>query len=208
MLVARSVSAAPRLGRRAASTIATKYSKALFGASLAKSPQTLTKVHTDLSSVAAAIKKSPEISSFVHDPTLSLKERNSGLQFIFAKVEGTGPKKDPLSDITKNLFTALSENGRLGEVEGVIEDFNELVAQHKGELKVTVTSATPLPKDILTRLETTLRQSQTAKAGKSLTLTNKVRIFSCSSSPSEQQSRSTLPSWEASLSISVTKPLT
>ena len=171
---ARSVSAAPALGRRAASAIATKYSKALFGAALAKSPQVLTKVHTELSNVSTAIQKDQEVSAIVYNPTLSLKERNKGLNSIFAKLEG-GPKKEPLSDITKNLFTVLSENGRLGETDGVIEGFNELVAQHKGELSVTVTSATPLPKDILTRLESTLKQSQTAKAGKSLTLHNKVR---------------------------------
>jgi F-type H+-transporting ATPase subunit O len=159
------------LGRRAASALATKYSKALFGAALAKSPQTLTKVHTELASVASTIQKDSNLSAIVHNPTLSLKERNQGLQTIFTKVEG--PKKEALSDITKNLFTVLSENGRLGETEGVIEGFNELVAQYKGELSVTVTSANPLPKDILTRLESTLRQSQTAKAAKSLTMTNK-----------------------------------
>jgi F-type H+-transporting ATPase subunit O len=173
---ARSLSATPGLGRRAASAIATKYSKALFGAALAKSPQILTKVHTELSSVATAIRKDPDVSAIVHNPTLSLKERNKGLQSIFVKVEGPGPKKEALSDITKNLFTVLSENGRLGETEGVIEGFNELVAQYKGELTVTVTSAAPLPKDILTRLESTLKQSQTAKAAKTLTLTNKVCI--------------------------------
>lgn len=172
---ARSVSVNPGLGRRAASVIASKYSKALFGASLAKSPQTLTKVHTELSSVATTIRKDSSLSAIVHNPTLSLKERNKGLQSIFAKVEGAGPK---LSDITKNLFTVLSENGRLGETEGVIEGFNELVTQYKGELNVTVTSASPLPKDILTRLESTLKQSQTAKAAKTLTISNKVSVSS------------------------------
>ncbi len=174
---ARSVSAASGLGRRAASTIATKYSKALFGAALAKSPQTLTKVHNELTTVSNVIQKDPEISSVVHNPTLSLKERNNGLQYIFAKIEGASAKKEVLSDITKNLFFVLSENGRLGETEGVIEGFNELVSQHKGELTVTVTSATPLPKDILTRLESTLKQSQTAKAAKTLTITNKVCLL-------------------------------
>lgn len=170
---ARSVSAAPGFGRRAASAIAAKYSKAVFGAALAKSPQTLAKVHTELSNVSTSIQKDPEVSAFVYNPTLSLKERNKGLNSIFAKLE-SGPKKESLSDITKNLFTVLSENGRLGETSNVIEGFNELVAAHKGELSVTVTSATSLPKDILTRLESTLKQSQTAKAGKSLTLVNKV----------------------------------
>lgn len=171
----RSASGTPGLGRRAASAIASKYSKAVFGAALSKSPQTLTKVHTELSNVSNAIKTNPEISTFVKNPTLSLKERTKGLQGLFAHVEGTGGKKEVYSDVTKNLFSVLSENGRLGEVEGVIEDFNELVAQHKGELTVSVTSATPLPKDILARLETTLKQSQAAQAAKVVKVTNKVR---------------------------------
>ncbi|CAA7261771.1 unnamed protein product [Cyclocybe aegerita] len=171
---ARSVSAAPGLGRRAASAIASKYSKAVYGAALAKSPATLNKVHTELANVSAAIKKDPEVGTFINNPTLSLQERNKGLQAVFTKLEGTGAKKDAVSDITKNLFNVLSENGRLGETEGVIEGFNELVAEYKGELTVTVTSAAPLPRDILTRLETTLKQSQTAQAAKVLKITNKV----------------------------------
>ncbi|KAJ3508702.1 hypothetical protein NLJ89_g5610 [Agrocybe chaxingu] len=171
---ARTLSFAPGSGRRAASAIALKYSKAVYGAALAKSPATLSKVHTELTNVSAAIKKDPEVSTFISNPTLSLQERNKGLQTVFAKLEGTGAKKDAVSDITKNLFKVLSENGRLGETEGVIEGFNELVAEYKGELTVTVTSAAPLPRDILTRLETTLKQSQTAQAAKVLKITNKV----------------------------------
>jgi len=162
------------LGRRAASAIASKYSKAVFGAALSKSPQTLTKVHTELSNVSNAIKTNPEISTFVNNPTLSLQERNKSLLRLFAHLEGTGAKKEVYSDVTKSFFSVLSENGRLGEVEGVIEDFNHLVAQHKGELTVSVTSATPLAKDILTRLETILKQSQAAQAAKVLKITNKV----------------------------------
>jgi len=91
-------------------------------------------------------------------------------------------KKEPLSDITKNLFAVLSGNGRLGETQGVIEGFNELVAKYKGELEVVVTSAGPLPKDISSRLETILKQSQTAQQAKSLKITNKVEyLHICSS---------------------------
>lgn len=181
---ARSLSTTPGLGCRAASAIATKYSRALFGAALAKSPQTLTKVHNELTIVSNAIQNDPDVSAVVHNPTLSLKERSKGLQTIFTKVEGAGAKKEILSDITKNLFSVLSENGRLGETEAVIEGFNELISQHKGELSVTITSATPLTKDILTRLELILKQSQTAKAAKTLTITNKVCLFSSSHFPS------------------------
>ncbi|KJA27836.1 hypothetical protein HYPSUDRAFT_130705 [Hypholoma sublateritium FD-334 SS-4] len=171
--VARSASA-PGLGRRAASTIATKYSKAVYGAALAKSPQTLTKVHAELANFSSVLQKDPAAASFVNNPTLSLGDRTKGLAGIFAKLEGTGAKKDTYSDVTKNLLTVLSENGRLGETEGVIEGFNELFSQYKGEVTFTVTSAAPLPKDVLTRLETTLKQSATAQAAKVLKITNKV----------------------------------
>ena len=172
---ARSAYRTPGLGRRAASAIASKYSNAVFRAALSRSSETLSKVQIDLSHVSSAIKTNPGIRTFVNNPTLSLEERNKGLQEMFAKLEGVLGKKDKISDVTKNLFSVLSENGRLGEVEGVIEDFSELVAQHKGELTVTVTSATPLGRDILSRLETTLKLSNAARAAKMVKISNKVR---------------------------------
>ncbi|KAH9176673.1 OSCP, subunit 5 of the stator stalk of mitochondrial F1F0 ATP synthase [Lactarius sanguifluus] len=161
-------------GRRAASGIALKYATATFSAALAKSPQVLTKVQTELNAISKSIGDTPELKTFVTNPTLSVKDRNAGLSGLYARAEGTSAKKEPVSDITRNLFIILSENGRLGETTGVIEGFNELVAKHKGELNVTVTSAVPLTKDVLTRLEATLKQSQTAQQAKSLKLTNKV----------------------------------
>ncbi|KAI0066211.1 ATPase F1 complex OSCP/delta subunit [Artomyces pyxidatus] len=170
----RSSAVSAGLGRRAASGIALKYANAAYSAALAKSPQVLTKVQTELNAISKSIGETPDLKTFVANPTLSVKDRNAGLPALYAKAEGTGAKKEPVSDITKNLFVLLSENGRLGETEGVIEGFNELVSKYKGELTVTVTSAVPLTKDVLTRLETTLKQSQTAQQAKSLKLTNKV----------------------------------
>ncbi|KAI0268602.1 ATPase F1 complex OSCP/delta subunit [Gloeopeniophorella convolvens] len=170
----RTYAAAAGLGRRAASTIALKYANATYSAALAKSPQVLTKVQTELNAISKSIEEVPELKTFVTNPTLSVKDRKAGLPSLYARAEGTGAKKDPVSDITKNLFLLLSENGRLVETAGIIEGFNELVSKYKGELNVTVTSATPLPKDVLTRLEATLKQSQTAQQAKTLKVTNKV----------------------------------
>ena len=162
-------------GRRAASGISIKYANAAYSAALAKSPQVLTRVQAELNAISKSIEDIPDLKTFVTNPTLSVKDRHAGLPSLYARAEGTGTKKEPLSDITKNLLALLSENGRLGETVGVIERFNELVAKHKGELNVTVTSAAPLSKDLLSRLEVTLKQSQTAQQAKSLKLTNKVR---------------------------------
>ncbi|THH16585.1 hypothetical protein EW146_g4088 [Bondarzewia mesenterica] len=171
---ARSAAVSTGLGRRAASSIALKYANAAYSAALAKSPQTLTKVQTELNAISKSIKDTPDLKFFVTNPTLSSNERKTGLPTLYARAEGVGAKKEPVSDITKNLFVLLSDNGRLGETVGVIEGFNQLVSKYKGELDVIVTSASPLPKDVLTRLEATLKQSQTAQQVKTLKLTNKV----------------------------------
>ena len=171
---ARAATASLGLGRRAASSLALKYSNAVFNAALQKSPQTLNKVQSELATVSSALKDVPELNAFVTNPTLSQQERFAGLSAIYAAAEG--PKKEPVSEITKNLFLVLSENGRLAEAQGVIEGFNELVAVHKGELTVTITSAAPLPKDAQTRLEGTLKQSQAAQAAKTVKVVNKVRF--------------------------------
>ncbi|TBU55273.1 OSCP, subunit 5 of the stator stalk of mitochondrial F1F0 ATP synthase [Dichomitus squalens] len=166
---ARSAALSAGLGRRAASTIAQKYSSAVFSAALNKSPQVLSKVQTELNAIQSAVNSNAELSSFIHNPTLSTKDRSAGLPALYAAAG-----KEGVSDITKNLFIVLSENGRLVETEGVIEGFNELVANYRGELNVTITSAAPLPKDIQTRLETLLKQSQAAQQAKSLKITNKI----------------------------------
>lgn len=165
--------AAVSSGRRHASTIALKYSQALYNAALAKSPATLQKVHAELAGVQSNIKSTPALSSFIADPTLPLKDRLTGLDALFS----TTGKKDAVSDITRNTFILLSENGRLGETPAVIEGFNELFATYKGELEVTVTSAAPLPKDVLSRLESALKSSQAGQKAKVLKISNKVRPF-------------------------------
>ncbi|KAG8847215.1 ATP synthase F0 subcomplex subunit OSCP atp5 [Serendipita sp. 411] len=48
------------------------------------------------------------------------------------------------------------------------------MSEYRGEANVVVTSASPLPKDIMTRLENSLKSSQAAQAAKTLKITNKV----------------------------------
>lgn len=157
--------------RAASSAISLKYANAAYGAALSKSPATLDTVQKELTAIGAAIKSDAQLAGFVANPTLSSNDRQAGLQALFTKAGGAAK----VSDITKNLFAVLAENGRLTETPDVVSGFAELVAKYKGELEVTVTSATPLEKDVLARLEKTLKQSQIAQAAKSVKVTNKVR---------------------------------
>lgn len=173
MLARRAIAAAPKQAR-AASSIALKYAGAAYSAALAQSPQTLSKVDQDLTAISTAINSTPELAAFVKNPTISASDRTKGLQGFFTSLETT--RKSALSPVTKNLLSVLSENGRLAETQAVIEGFSTLVSQYKGEVEVVVTSATPLPKDIMTRLENSLKASQAAQKAKTLKITNKVCI--------------------------------
>ncbi|EJD04409.1 ATP synthase subunit 5 [Fomitiporia mediterranea MF3/22] len=160
--------------RRNASSIATKYSHAAYKAALSKSPSTLLKVQNELSALAASIKETPQLSAFVSNPFLASSERTAGLDALYKAASAKAAGKEPLSDVTKNLIAVLSENGRLKETISVIEGFNELVAKYKGELEIVVTSASALPRDVLNKLENSLKQSEVAKQAKVLKITNKV----------------------------------
>ena len=171
MLARRFVAAVPA-SSRAASGIALKYAGAAYGAALKQSPAALKQLDQELTAISSAIQSTPALNSFVNDPTISANDRAKGLEALYSAAGG--PKKTPISDITKNLFTILSENGRLKETPRVIEGFAGLMSEYRGELNVVVTSASPLPKDVMTRLENSLKSSQTAQKAKSVKVTNKV----------------------------------
>jgi len=158
--------------RAASSAIATKYANAAYNAALSKSPATLDTVQRELTSIGHALKADEKLAGFVTNPTLSIKDRQGGLEALFSKTGGA-----KTSDITKNLLYLMAENGRLVETPEVVTGFAELVARYKGELEVVVTSAKPLDKDVLGRIEKALKQSQIAQQNKTVKVTNKVRCF-------------------------------
>ena len=61
---------------------------------------------------------SPLSSTPLFQISPSAQDLAAGLNAFYAKVDG--PKKEPVSDITKSLFVVLSDNGRLNETNSVI----------------------------------------------------------------------------------------
>jgi len=155
------------LQRRAASQIAIKYAHAAYGAALKVSPQTLAKVQSDLTGIVSALPQQQQLVELIHNPTLSEQDRHKGLAALFQA------RKD-VDKITKNLLEVMSENGRLGELEHVVEEYKELVSKYNGVLEVIVTSDRPLQADVLKRIETAMKNSQAGKDSKSLKISNKV----------------------------------
>ncbi|KAN0064477.1 ATP synthase F0 subcomplex subunit OSCP atp5 [Thecaphora frezii] len=149
-----------------------KYASSTYVAALSKDAKTLEKVEADLRAVKAALSSADgaKLQTFISNPTLSTAERTKGLEQLLT----TG--KNKADQITHNLFQVLAENGRLQDTEKVIEGFEELMTAYRGEVEVIVTSATPLDKATVSRIESALKGSQIAAngGGKTLKITQKV----------------------------------
>ncbi|PWN46420.1 putative ATP5-F1F0-ATPase complex, OSCP subunit [Ceraceosorus guamensis] len=144
-----------------------KYATSAYQAAANKDSKTLDAVEKDLRSVQTSLTGSQgvKLRDFINNPTLGVKERSQGLDSLLGGKENA---------ITRNLFEVLAENGRLPDTEKVIEGFLELMSAHRGEVVITVTSAAPLDKSTASRLESALKGSQAASAGKSVKIVQKV----------------------------------
>ncbi|GAA5911807.1 F1F0 ATP synthase subunit 5 [Sporobolomyces salmoneus] len=145
--------------------LAGKYAGALYSAAVKN--DALNKVEADLKGVKASLGDA-SVQDFLANPILSSSDKASGIEALLKKSSPKGA-----SDLTKNFFQVLADNGRLYETNKVITDFLEIMSAHRGEVKVTITSAAPLEKDLQKRLEDALKASQVAKNGKSLVIENK-----------------------------------
>lgn len=125
-------------------------------------------VEADLKGVKSSLGDST-VQDFLANPILSHADKASGIEALLKKASPKGA-----SDLTKNFFEVLADNGRLYETNKVIADFLDIMTAHRGEVKVTITTAAPLEKDLQKRLEDSLKASQVAKNGKSLIIENKV----------------------------------
>ncbi|TIB66328.1 hypothetical protein E3P78_00106 [Wallemia ichthyophaga] len=144
-----------------------KYATAAYTAALKESPKSLTQVATELSGLKASIPKNDKLLDLITNPTLSNDARVQGIE---EALKFSGAK----SEITKNLLSTLSENGRLASTSKVVEEFEKLISAHNGDVEVVVESAQELDSKLQSRLEATLKNSSIAAEGKKIKFVSKV----------------------------------
>ncbi|WFD32066.1 ATP synthase F0 subcomplex subunit OSCP atp5 [Malassezia sp. CBS 17886] len=136
-----------------------KYASAAYVSAMEKGEKTLSRVETELKGINDVLKSdkpdAAKLRNFLTNPMISVENRTKTLSQI------TAAKGSP-DAITHNLFETLSENGRLALTEKVIDDFMKLISAHNGVVEIAVTSARPLDKSAVSRLESALKTSQYA----------------------------------------------
>eukprot|EP00894_Picocystis_sp_ML_P003627 jgi/Pico_ML_1/54144/g4562.t1 len=123
-----------------------RYASALFvTASKAKK---LDLVEKELKTIASMVNKSSAFKNYLGDPTVLRTKKSKGIAELM--------KEFKVSDLTKNLFVIMAENGRLAHTEKVAESFNELLMASRGEVKGTVVSADPLTPEQMKRIRSSI----------------------------------------------------
>lgn len=73
-----------------------------------------------------------------------------------------------------NFLSTLAENNRLGLLHGIVDQFAVLMSAARGEVEMTITSASPLDQKVVKQLETAVSKSQYVGQGKKLKVVPKV----------------------------------
>ncbi|KAI7788705.1 atp synthase subunit 5 [Diaporthe eres] len=140
------------------------YATALYTAAVKSS--SLDPTATALNKLGGLVTQDAKLNAILHAPTLTPADKSA----IIAELEKTAGTNATV----KNFLQTLAENNRLGLLAGVCTKFGELMSAARGEVEMTVTSATPLDNRTLSRLETAVSKSSYVGQGKKLKVTNEV----------------------------------
>ncbi|KIW20884.1 ATP synthase F1, delta subunit [Exophiala spinifera] len=140
------------------------YANALYTA--AAKQNVLDPTSKAISSLSQILKSDPKLQTIIAAPTLSDSDKSQ----IVAELEKHTGGVDKTGTV-KNFLSALAENNRLGLLESVCEKFGTLISAAKGEVELTVTSASKLDDKLLKRLEAAIAKSEYSQGKKLKTVT-------------------------------------
>lgn len=84
-------------------------------------------VEGELSQVATLLSESADFRAFINDPSVPSAAKTEGLSAVLTKMGAT--------DITKNFVSLLTDNNRLGELPRILDKFEEIAAEQRGEVR-------------------------------------------------------------------------
>ena len=128
--------------------VAGRYASALFD--LAKDASALDAVQADLVSLQAMIRESDDLRTVVQSPLLSRDDQSKGMAAVFERAGA--------HDLTKRFVAVVTQNRRLFAVRDMIDAFNAILAEFRGEMTAEVSSAHPLTDAQKSALVDTLSQ--------------------------------------------------
>ncbi|CAH0385227.1 unnamed protein product [Bemisia tabaci] len=139
-----------------------RYATALYSA--ATKQKQLDAVNQDLLKFEKLLKESTSLKDFFGNPSVKKHALQKAVVGMAADLK--------FQPSTANLLDLLAENGRLNKLHGIINNFKQIMAAHRGDLPVEVTTAKPL--DDASKQELMAALKQFAKKGENIIIETKV----------------------------------
>lgn len=127
------------------SAVAKRYAEALFEA--AKGQGQIDSVEAELTAVVGAFNEHPELQAIMNHPSISAEQKKEQLKAVFGA---------HVSNLVTNFLLVLVDKNRFDELQGIQQDFVDLVDKALGRTKVVVETAVPLTEEEMTTLKSTL----------------------------------------------------
>jgi len=123
-----------------------RYAAALYSA--ASKNKALDAVEKDLTTFQATLQKDKPLAEFLADPSIKKTVKVQGLAAACDKLK--------MSELTKNMLTAMAENGRHNLVNAVIGSYGTIMAAQRGEVVCEVVTAKALDPAMTKEVEATI----------------------------------------------------
>jgi F-type H+-transporting ATPase subunit O len=134
-----------------------RYATALYSA--ASKENKLDQVERDINTIGELFQKNNRIGETLKSPIVAKKDKKDILENL--------AKEYNLSPLTLNVFSAMSEHGRLSLVPKLLRTFAAIMSAARGEVLTTVTTAKELDekqqKELLAALQSFVKKGQILK---------------------------------------------
>ncbi|XP_071443928.1 ATP synthase subunit O, mitochondrial [Hetaerina americana] len=139
-----------------------RYATALYSA--ATKQKQLDQTEKELVQFQQMLKTDVKLKDFIANPTMKKQLKVQAMSQV--------AKAASLSPLAGNLLVTMADNGRLKNLDGVINAFKNIMAAHRGEVQCEVITAKPLDDAMRKDLEAALKAFM--KKGETILLTTKV----------------------------------
>lgn len=139
-----------------------RYATSLYSA--ATKLKQLDQVEKDLNALQVALKSNPSLRMAVTNPIINKKLMSNTLKATADKLK--------MAPATANLLGLLADNGRLKNLDMIINAYKTIMAAHRGEVVCEVVTAKPLDSSQSKQLESALRSF--LKGNQQLKITSRV----------------------------------
>ena len=127
--------------------LAGRYASALFD--LASESNAIDSVQKSLATLKSALADSADLAALVSSPVVGRADAAKAIEAVAKALK--------LDSLTGKFLGVLAENRRLADISGMIDAYNAIVANHRGEVTAKVTSAHPLSAEQLKTLAANLK---------------------------------------------------